>query len=64
MHLDDIFNDRILLVEFVEAINRQLDEISDNQIQQMRDLLKYWNPEEDFEKMDKLTILYRHAQLP
>lgn len=63
MDFDEIFNDKFLLVNFVEEINRQLEYISDETIDDMRETLKFWTPEEDFESMDKLTILYRHAKL-
>lgn len=61
--IDKIFEKDDLFIQFFEELQSQLDWIDDKQIEKMIETLSYWNKEEDFSKMDKLTILYRYKQL-
>ncbi len=61
--IDEIFEKDDLFIQFFEELQSQLDWIDDKQIEKMIETLSYWNKEEDFSKMDKLTILYRYKQL-
>lgn len=59
---EETYNDRI--IRLYEEVQKELDDVSDYQIKEYRELLQYWNEEEDFSKMDKLAIMYRRALLP
>lgn len=58
--IDEIFEKDDLFIQFFEKLQSKLDWIDDKQIEKMIETLSYWNKEEDFSKMDKLTILYRY----
>ena len=61
--IDEIFEKDDLFIQFFEKLQSQLDWIDDKNVEKMIETLSYWNKEEDFSKMDKLTILYRYKQL-
>lgn len=52
-----------LFAELYETIQKELDNIDDKYINNCIETLKFIFPEEDFSKMDKMTILYRNSQL-
>jgi hypothetical protein len=61
--IDEIFDKDELFIQFFEKLQQNLDWINEKQIDKYRETLRYWNKDEDFSKMDKLTILYRYKQL-
>jgi len=61
--IDEIFENDNLFIHFFETLESKLRHIDDDKLNEMIETLSYWNKEEDFTKMDKLSILYRYKQL-